>query len=91
MKNYEAAIQDYLKVIEINPDFLEAYLNLIFARINIGDYKEAIFTADNLIKIDSQYGDAYIARAIAKKALGDIEGSEKDLKTAKALIEKYKS
>src|SRR5689334_5374327 len=51
-------------------------------QIDSSQYKEAILNLKKAVKIKEDYPEAYTKMAIAKIALKDLKGAEKDLKVA---------
>ena len=93
---YKMAIEYFSKVIKMNPNFSEAYVNrgTAYSRIKNPDanssfYDEQINNAisdfDKAIKIDPKNGYAYYNRAVAKYIKGDSNESLLDIKKAKEL------
>ncbi|MGK7918606.1 MAG: tetratricopeptide repeat protein [Trichodesmium sp.] len=77
-REYKAAIADFSRVIEINPNFAEAYYGRGLAQFDLGNKEVAIADYTEAIKINPNYIDAYFGRAIAKFAVGDISGTITD-------------
>ena len=80
---------DYLRAIELKPDYIKAIYNLGIICKDIGDYKGAIKFYDRAIISDPNYPEAYNNRGIIKENLGDNEGAKKDYKRAIELKPKY--
>ncbi|NEP05163.1 MAG: tetratricopeptide repeat protein [Okeania sp. SIO2G4] len=74
-RDYEAAIQYFSRVIEINPNFAEAYYGRGLAKFDLGNNKEAIADYTQALAINPNYIDAYLARGIAKLAVKDISAT----------------
>ncbi|MDT9186184.1 tetratricopeptide repeat protein, partial [Limnospira sp. PMC 289.06] len=53
--NYKAAIADYNRAIEINPNYHNAYNNRGFAHRSQGNYKAAIADYNRAIEINPNY------------------------------------
>lgn len=50
-------------------------------------YADAVAVYDDIIKIDDQHADAYVKRALANIAMGNIEKAQLDLKRAEPLMQ----
>ena len=81
--NYDQAISDYTKTIEINPNIVEAYNNRGGAYIHKGKYEQAISDCTMAIKLEPDYAYAYNNRAGAyydkkeyDKAWADVHKAE---------------
>ncbi|MFA6281336.1 MAG: tetratricopeptide repeat protein [Candidatus Omnitrophota bacterium] len=61
--NYNQAIADYSKTIELNPNFFEAYDNRGIVYIHNGNYSQAILDFTKAIEINHKYANAYYNRA----------------------------
>ncbi len=69
LKQYREAIQDYDKVIELNPEDAEAYNNRGIAKADLKQYQEAIQDYDKAIELNPEYADAYNNRGATKVTL----------------------
>ena len=76
--DYQGAIQEFSRVIEINPNFAVAYYSRGLAKFDLGNREEAIPDYTQAIEINPDYIDAYLGRGIARLALGDILGTIAD-------------
>lgn len=57
--NFEAAVENYNKVIQKNPNFADAYLGLGMAYKELGKYDEAYAATSKAIKLRPTYYQAY--------------------------------
>ena len=73
--NYQGAIADWSKAIEINPQNAIAYNNRGSAKDDLGDHQGAITDYTKAIGIDPQNANAYINRSKARLNLGDNKGA----------------
>ena len=73
--NYQGAIDDWSKAIEINPQNAIAYNNRGSAKDDLGDHQGAITDYTKAIGIDPQNANAYINRSKARLNLGDNKGA----------------
>ena len=76
--DYQGAIADYDKAIQLGPQFADAYYNRGNARSALGDYQGAVADCDKAIQLDPRSADAYYNRGNARSALGDYEGAVAD-------------
>ncbi|NJR39889.1 MAG: tetratricopeptide repeat protein, partial [Leptolyngbyaceae cyanobacterium CSU_1_4] len=63
-KDYELAIEDYEKAVQLRPDFTNAYINLGLAYDRSGNVDEAIKNYDQAIKLNPNASLAYNNRGI---------------------------
>ena len=88
-KDFEGAIRDYDKAIEINPQYAYAYNNRGLSKNNLGQYQEAIKDYDKAIEINPQYAMAYNNRGVSKQNLGQYQDAIKDLDKAIEINPQY--
>lgn len=83
-KQYEKAISDYDKAIELNPGYAAAYYNRAIAYANKKQYDQAISDYNKVIELSPEDSLAYIGRetAYANKKQNDHAGSD----NAKAIL-----
>lgn len=72
LKNWDEAMLDYTKALELNPKMADAYYNrayITLARKDISNPKieNAVLDLDNALKLDENFVDALYAMAAAKK------------------------
>lgn len=72
-RNYEAAIADYNKTIEINDKFSWPYLNRAIAYGRLKRWDEAIVDYGRALDIDPRYASAYNGRAWSYCQIGKFE------------------
>ena len=92
--NYQGAITDYDKAIEIDSQSAFAYYNRGIAKYNLEDYQGAISDYTKAIEINPhysnpQYADAYHNRGNAKKDFGDYQGAIVDYDKAIEINPQY--
>ena len=80
--DYEGAVQDCNKAIELDPDYASAYYNRGIAKYGLGDYEGAVQDYSKAIELNPDYANAYYNRAYAKDNLGDYEGAVQDYSKA---------
>lgn len=79
---YESAISDYYKVIQLQPDDAEAYHNMGHAKFNLEQHFDAIADFDIAIRLKPEYARAYSNRGIVKAQLGQFADAISDLDAA---------
>ena len=87
--NYGRAIEDYNKVIEINPTDANAYYNRGIAYAALGNYVRAIADNDKVIEIDPTEALAYNNRGNAYAALGNQKQAIEDFNKATEINPKF--
>ena len=80
--NYQGAIDDWTKTIEIYPQNAAAYYNRGNAKKELNDYQGAIADYTKTIEIDPQYAAAYMNRGIKRENQNDLEGACQDWRKA---------
>ncbi len=76
--DYEGAISDCIRAININPNHLRAYQKSGLARYQISDCQGAIADFSQAIRINPDDTFGYINRAYARSQLGDNQGAIED-------------
>jgi protein O-mannosyl-transferase len=87
--NYRQALEDYAKVIELNPKLPEAYNNRGAAYQNLGNYRQAIEDYTKAIEVKPKYAEAYNNRGGAYAILGNYRQAIEDCTKAIELNPKY--
>ena len=72
-QDYQRAIANFSKAIELNPQFFEAYYNRGVAYADQENFDEAIANYNQVIELNPQFAQAYNARGIAYSLRGDFE------------------
>ena len=80
--NYQEAISDWSKAIEINPQDADLYYNRGVAKGDLEDYQGAIADYTKAIEINPQYAVAYFNRGVARELVNDLEGACRDWRKA---------
>jgi tetratricopeptide (TPR) repeat protein len=75
---YDQAISDYTKALEINPRYIEAYNNRGLAYASKGQYDEAISDYNKALKINPRYIEAYNNRGNAYLNKGQYDDAISD-------------
>ena len=60
LEDYNGAISDYTKAIEINPNYAKAYYNRGLTKRNLKDFNGAISDYTKAIEINPNYAKAYV-------------------------------
>jgi len=81
-KDYKQGIQNFTKVIELNPEDPEAFSYRGLCKYYLEDYEGAIEDYTSAIEIQPNYAEAYDLRGIAKGEIGDKGGACEDWKKA---------
>jgi len=76
---YEKAIADYNKAIELNPNDADAYYNRGCTYGETGEYEKAIADFDKVIQLNPSDAGAYYNRGLAYKEKGDLRRAASDL------------
>ncbi len=76
--DFQGAIADYSKAIEINPSFEDALYNRADSKYKLEDYLGAISDLSKLIEINPSDDQAYNNRGNAKESLEDYSGAIAD-------------
>jgi len=76
--DYNGAISDYTKAIELNPKFANAFYNRGCVKRKIGDYNGAISDYTKAIELDPNFLDAYYNRGNVRFDNGDYNGAISD-------------
>ncbi len=86
-ENYEAAIVDFNKAIQLNPEYARAYFESGFAKYKSGDHIGAIDDYTQAIKFNPQYALAYNNRGNRRRSLGTSKASQGDIAEAHEMYE----
>ena len=76
------ALEDYNRVIELKPDFAEAYHNRGTAYLSKAEYDQAIADYNRVIELKPDFAEAYHNRGIAYSNKGAYDLAIKDYNTA---------
>ncbi len=82
IEDYENAISDYYKVIQLQPDDAEAYNNMGLAKFALEQHFDAIADFDIAIRLKPDYALAYSNRGIVKAQLGEFADAISDFDAA---------
>ncbi|MDO8445340.1 MAG: tetratricopeptide repeat protein [Deltaproteobacteria bacterium] len=80
--NFQLAIMDYNKAIEIDPKNAQGYYNRGFVYKIAGNYQEALNNQSRAIELNPQYAEAYNNRGNIYNILGNYQEALKDFNKA---------
>ena len=88
---YNQIIQDYDKIIQLNPDFVYAYYNRANVRGALRDFRQALVDYNEAIARNPEFAEAYYNRGLTRLYLGDTTRGIADLSRAGELgiVEAY--
>ena len=72
-------------MIELKPDYTNAYYNRGIVKNNLKDYYGAIADYSKVIELEPDDADAYYNRGVLKNNLGDLNGACVDWRKAASL------
>jgi lipoprotein NlpI len=87
--DFDGAIADYTRAIELDPKYAAAYSNRGSAKQAKGDLDGAIADCNRAIELDPKDAMAHKNRGVVKKAKGDLEGAIADYNRTIELDTKY--
>ena len=77
-RDFDKAIEEYSKALEINPGIAEIHSNLGFAYLDSGKVDLSISSQKKALELDINLVNAYYGLALALEEKGDIEGARKN-------------
>jgi lipoprotein NlpI len=80
--NFSESVEEFTKVIEIDPAFRLAYVSRGAAFMKVRKFEESIADFDQAIELDPDHPKSYHLRGLARLERGDYEGALKDFGTA---------
>ena len=87
---FEDAIKDYDKAIDLRPDFLhQVYYNRGNAKYSLKQYESALDDYNVAIGLKQDYAEAYSSRGLTKLSLGQYESALQDCNKAIDLTSDY--
>lgn len=86
-EDYQGALVDYTKAIELDPNFVIAYYNRGRAYYDLVSYDLAIADYFKAIALDPNFAPAYHSRGFAYQQKGDKQIAIEDLKKAAELYQ----
>ena len=88
--NYAESIAYYDRVLDQDPDYMEAYYKRGLAKLCSDQYESAIFDLDKFISVNPENMEAYFDRAQSNLYLGNLDTAQTDAEKALSLAEKSK-
>ena len=85
MNNFNEALNDFSKAIDIKPDFKSAYTNRGTIKYSLEDFYGAIEDFTKTVELDPKYGMGFNNRGVVKLKLGNKKDACEDAKKAKSL------
>ena len=88
---YDQMMQDYDKIIQLDPDFVFAYYNRANIRCSQKDFRQALVDYNEAIDRNPEFAEAYYNRGLTRLYLGDTAKGIADLSKAGELgiVEAY--
>jgi len=89
-QEYNRAMEDYTAILQLNPNYKEAYFNLGYIHLAyLKVYRQAIRYFSDAIHCDSLYIEAYYNRGLTFESLGDVQNAAEDYKKALSIHPRY--
>ncbi|MFR9165537.1 MAG: tetratricopeptide repeat protein [Dysgonomonas sp.] len=82
LTEYYLILENYSKVIELDPDFVYAYYNRGEIRAMQRDYRAAVLDYNEAIRREPEFAEAYFNRGLNRLQLGEKEKGLDDLRKA---------
>jgi tetratricopeptide (TPR) repeat protein len=82
---YEMAVADYKKALEIKPDFYIAWNNLGLTYTGMKDYEQAISCLDKALELNPKFATSYYNRGLVYEQLEENDKAVDDFRKAKEL------
>lgn len=80
-KHYDQALTAFHRVLQLNPEMPEAYVNAGFALLGMGQYKAAADFFDSATTLRPNQMNAYYGLGIALQEMGDKQGALQAMET----------
>jgi tetratricopeptide (TPR) repeat protein len=81
-REFSAAIIDFSKALELDPNCIQCFSSRSWAKLRLGDSEGAEADATEAIRLDSNRAFAYFERAIARTDRGNLHGALADINRA---------
>jgi tetratricopeptide (TPR) repeat protein len=80
--NYQAAIETFEQLLQIDSDNIGAYLNRGLAYFCLEDYQKTIDDSTEALRINPNCADAYVCRGLGRFGIRDYQGAMQDFNQA---------
>lgn len=80
--DYKGSIEEFNKVIALDPSYALAYAYRGHAKVKLGDYADAIQDFNKAVELRPRFDVAYLDRGYAKNFSGDYQGALSDFTKA---------
>jgi len=81
----EKAIEEYHQALKLNPNYIEAYMNIGAIYVDKKDYDQAIQQFKKVIELDYYYGKAHYNLGLINLYQGEKEKAQEELKILKSM------
>ncbi|MER3435471.1 MAG: hypothetical protein C4288_19235 [Leptolyngbya sp. ERB_1_1] len=85
-RDYQAAIAEFNRAIQLDPNFKEAYSGRGFAQLQNGQLPQAIDSYNRILQIDPKAAIAYSGLALVRSRLGDERQAKLDTEKSASLL-----
>jgi len=87
--NYKEAISAYTKAVQLDPQYVLAYIERSFAYSRTGNFQQVFENANKAIELDPRNAKAYVNRGFAHSKLGHYQQAIEDANKAIELNPRY--
>jgi len=81
----EKAIEEYQQALKLNPNYIEAYMNIGAIYVDKKDYDQAIQQFKKVIELNYYYGKAHYNLGLINLYQGEKEKAQEELKILKSM------
>jgi lipoprotein NlpI len=81
----EKAIEEYQKALKLNPNYIEAYMNIGAIYVDEKEYDQAIQQFKKVVEINYYYGKAHYNLGMVYLYKGEKEKAQEELKILKSM------
>ena len=83
--NLDRALEEYGKAIQLNPDYIEAYMNLGTVYLEMKDYDQAIQQFEKVVELNYFYAKGHYNLGLAYLYKGEVEKAKEEGKFLKSI------